>query len=81
MQSVDTIQSRAVNTDGAGGKLPSPVFGRTINLTQTVGGGQIMPNTLLCAPPDFQIYTSGPVSAVQYWCSIPSKIEIIQNKI
>ena len=29
MQSVDTIQSRAVNTEGAGGKLHSPVFGRT----------------------------------------------------
>ena len=50
MQSVDTIQSRAVNTDGAGGKLPSPVFGRTINLTQTVGGADYAQHIALCSP-------------------------------
>ena len=40
---------------GAEGALAPPVFGRTVNPMYLNQGEQIMPTTVLRAPPDFQI--------------------------
>ena len=45
------VNSRAVVSGGAGGALAPPEFGRSLNPIPAKGG-QIMPTTLLAAPPD-----------------------------
>ena len=49
-----TGKGRPVVPVGAGDAMAPPDFGRSVNTISTRGWGQIMPTTLLPAPPDFQ---------------------------
>ena len=55
VDAVEKCLDRAVVSGGAGGALAPPEFGSSVNPTYSNQRGQIMPTTLLLAPPDSKI--------------------------
>ena len=70
------LQYRVVGARGWGGRSP-PDFGRSVNPIQTMGGGQIIPTTLLLAPQIFRPSAILFLGCAQLWATCKPLIFVL----